>query len=60
MSAVCVTKAEACKLLGVSKRMIEKYFQSGELTVHHKENRVVMIDVTEIYALRERKRKRGK
>ncbi|MFI3225781.1 MAG: hypothetical protein R3Y09_00110 [Clostridia bacterium] len=60
MSEMCVTKEDAGKLLGVSKRMIEKYLSSGKLNVHHREkNRLVMIDVTEIYNFRE-KRLRGK
>lgn len=62
MSDLCVNKKEASKLLGVSLRMVTNYLKSGELTEHHRENREVMIDVIEVYSLREEisKRKRGK
>ncbi len=60
MSKLCVTKQEASKLLGVSERMINKYLHNGQLTVHHKENRMVMISVTEVYALREQKKKKAR
>lgn len=61
MDEMCVTKVEAGKLLGVGKRQVEKYLHSGRLTVHHIEKCKVMIDVTEVYSLREElsKRKRG-
>lgn len=61
MSNLCVTKEEAGSLLGVSLRMVTKYLKSGALTEHHREGRRVMIDVTEVYNLREKnqKRKRG-
>ena len=58
MSTYCVTKVEASKLLGVSVRMVDKYLHSGELTVDHMEKNKVVIDVTEVYSLRS-KRKRG-
>ena len=59
MDEKCVTKAEAGKLLGVSVRQIDKYLKSGELTVHHREKRnTVMISVTEVYNLREKKKER--
>lgn len=62
MSGLCVSKKEASKLLGVSLRMITNYLKSGELTEHHREKRMVMVDVSEVYSLREenKKRKRGK
>lgn len=61
MSDLYVNKKDAGKLLGVSLRMITNYLKSGDLTEHHRENREVMIDVTEVYSLREEiiKRKRG-
>lgn len=60
MGGAYVTKEEASRLLGVSIRMIGKYLKSGKLTEHHRDGRKVMIDVTEIYDLRENiKRKRG-
>lgn len=57
-----VSKEEAGKLLGVSLRMVTNYLQSGRLTPHHKEGKRVMIEITEVYSLREenKKRKRGK
>ncbi len=58
MGGMYVTKEEASKLLGVSLRMVTNYLKSGELTEHHKEDRIVMIDVTEVYHLREEKAKR--
>lgn len=61
MDEKCVTKAEAGKLLGVSVRQIDKYLNSGALTVHHREKRnAVMISVTEVYNLREKKKGRNK
>lgn len=62
MSDLYVNKKDAGKLLGVSLRMVTNYLKSGDLTEHHRENREVMIDVTEVYSLREEitKRKRGK
>lgn len=62
MGGMYVTKEEASKLLGVSLRMITNYLKSGELTEHHKDGRNVMIDIVEIYNLREKitNRKRGK
>lgn len=61
MSDLYVNKKDAGKLLGVSLRMVTNYLKSGDLTEHHRENREVMIDVTEVYSLREEliKRKRG-
>lgn len=61
MSTYCVTKVEASKLLGVTVRMVDKYIQNGKLTVDHMDKNKVMIDITEIYSLREKrsKRKRG-
>ena len=61
MSTYCVTKVEASKLLGVSVRMVDKYLHSGELTVDHMEKNKVVIAITEVYSLREKrsKRKRG-
>ena len=62
MSDLYVNKKDAGKLLGVSLRMVTNYLKSGDLTEHHRENREVMIDVAEVYSLREEiiKRKRGK
>ena len=55
MSTYCVTKVEASKLLGVSVRMVDKYLHSGELTVDHMEKNKVVIDVTEVYILGEKR-----
>lgn len=57
-----VTKKEAAKLLGVSMRQVSRYLASGALSVNHVERGKVRIDVTEVYSLREKnkKRKRGK
>lgn len=62
MGGMYVTKEEASKLLGVSLRMITNYLKSGDLTEHHKNSRNVMIDIVEVYDLREKitNRKRGK
>lgn len=62
MSDLYVNKKEVSKLLGVSLRMVTNYLKSGELTAHHRENREVMIDIVEVYNLREQitNRKRGK
>lgn len=62
MSSLYVNKKDAGKLLGVSLRMVTNYLKDGLLSEHHRENREVMIDVTEVYSLREEisKRKRGK
>lgn len=63
MSELCVNKKEASKLLGVSVRQVDKYLHSGKLTVHHRvAHMAVMIDIVEIYNLREKiaNRKRGK
>lgn len=52
----CVTKKMAGELIGVSLRQITKYLTSKELTSHHIEKGKVMIDIAEVYDLRERKR----
>lgn len=58
MSTYCVSKLEASKLLGVSVRMVEKYIKGGKLTVDHREKRMPMIDVTEVYSLRDKNKER--
>lgn len=52
----CVTKKEAANLLGVSLRHISRYLASGALSVDHKEKGKVMIDVSEVYSLRAKKK----
>lgn len=54
----CVTKKEAANLLGVSLRHISRYLASGALSVDHKEKGKVMIDVSEVYSLREQNKNR--
>lgn len=62
MEKYCVSKQEASKLLGTTLRMVTNYLKNGDLKEHHRENKKVMIDVLEVYILRENisKRKRGK
>ena len=54
----CFTKKEAAKILGVSVRMVDKYIAQGLLTVDHMEKHRVMIKITEVYSLREMKKRR--
>lgn len=56
-----VTKKEAVKLLGITIRQVSRYLAAGELSIDHIFNGKVMIDVTEVYSLREKikNRKRG-
>lgn len=58
MNEYCVTKVEASKLLGISVRMVEKYLHRGDITVNHMEKGKVMIEISQIYSLREQKEKR--
>lgn len=54
----CISKKEASLLLGVTIRMIDYYLQRGNLLVDHMEKGRVMIDVSEVYSLREKRKRR--
>lgn len=57
----CVTKKEAVRLLGVTMRQVARYLASGELTIDRMEKNRAMINIVDVYNLREKrtKRKRG-
>lgn len=59
MDELCITTQEVSKLLGISVRMVQKYIKRGTLKAHHRVGRQAMVDVSEVYGLREEKRKRG-
>lgn len=58
MNGFYVSKEETSKLLGVSLRMVTNYLQSGRLKAHHKEGKNIMIDLSEVYSLREKNKTR--
>lgn len=52
----CVTVTEASKIVGVTARQIMRYLASGVLAEDHRECRKIMIDVKQVFDLREQKR----
>ena len=53
-----LTIKEAELIIGVSQRQIRRYLASGELTKSHIQKGKVMIDVAEVYNLRQKRNQR--